>query len=264
VTSRDASTSTASVVISCVFASDLEVTPFVSTPLQYAMDGDHGDRLAAEISLLESMYPEQVQFDAKARELTYRSEAGSLHLRLPDEYLVSALPEILTASKGRNDLRESLKKHIAGLESGEEVLDSIILAFDELSAEMANDTLAINPGRDLGQDDEAKATIIVWLHHLLNANKRKEALSPTSGVSGLTKPGYPGVLIYSGPAEAVNEHVNELKQLNWQVFQVRLESEEEWTFTHGKGVREVEAMKDLVAGIGEDRKEVFMEAMRMK
>lgn len=80
----------------------------------------------------------------------------------------------------------------------------------------------------------------------------------------MTKPGYPGVLVYSGLANAVHEHVDALKHLNWQAFQVRYESEEEWTFAHGAGVKEVEAMKDAVAEIGLERKERFMDAMRMK
>ena len=107
--------------------------------------------------------------------------------------------------------------------------------------------------------------LIVWLHHLLNTNKRKQALSPSlPGVSGITKPGYPGVLIYSGSSEAVHEHVDALKQLNWQAFQVRYESDEAWTFTHGEGIKEVEAMKDVVAEVGSSNKDHFMEAMRMK
>ena len=64
--------------------------------------------------------------------------------------------------------------------------------------------------------------------------------------------------------EDVNEHVNELKQLNWQAFQVRFQANEEWIFSHGKGVREVEAMKEVVAEVGDANKEQFMEAMRMK
>jgi hypothetical protein len=105
----------------------------------------------------------------------------------------------------------------------------------------------------------------VWLHHLLNTNKRKQALSPPSPeVSGATKPGYPGVLLYSGPAEAVSEHVNELRQLNWQAYSVRLKSDEAWTFKHGTGVQEFETMKEVVADIEEDKKQLFMEAMRMK
>ena len=229
------------------------------------------DRLQTEISLLESMYPEQVQYHGKAREVSYRTEDATFTVRLPSEYLISALPEVLAARKGRADLREQLKQRIKQFEIAEEILDSVILAFNE-TVEAADSTRA--DGRSNGDEHsahaahsapEGKATIVVWLHHLLNTNKRKQALSPSATtVSGITKPGYPGVLVYSGPSKAVHEHVNELKQHNWQAFQVRLEDDEEWAFAHGAGVKEVEAMKEVVAEVGDARKEVFMEAMRMK
>jgi hypothetical protein len=77
--------------------------------------------------------------------------------------------------------------------------------------------------------DDAKQTTIVWLHHLLNTNKRKLALSPTDhAVSGISKPGYSGVLIFSGPASGVKGHVNVLKQQNWTAFQIMYEDESEW------------------------------------
>jgi hypothetical protein len=116
-------------------------------------------------------------------------------------------------------------------------------------------------------------TVIVWLHHLLNTNKRKLALSPppsATPVSGCTKPGYPGILIYSGPASAVLEHINTLKAQNWQAFQVRYEEEELWTFSHGHGVKEMESMSDIVKSVGiEDhvgkkQKEEFLKAVGIK
>ncbi|KAK3068244.1 hypothetical protein LTR53_014355 [Teratosphaeriaceae sp. CCFEE 6253] len=233
------------------------------------MDAEH-DRISIEVSLLESMYPDQMQYNAKAREVKYASTAGSFVLRLPTGYLQDELPEVLSASAGRVDLREPLKKQIEACAVGEEVLDSIISAFGDL-AEEADHAMAerVAKGDSVPNSKAAQAqshaTIVVWLHHLLNTNKRKLALSPASPhVSGVTKPGYPGVLIYSGPAEAVHEHVNELKRQNWQAFQVRLEDDEPWGFAHGTGVIEVEAMKEVVAEIGGARKDLFMEAMRMK
>ncbi|KAK4555987.1 hypothetical protein LTR86_006683 [Recurvomyces mirabilis] len=230
---------------------------------------DRDDRLGAEVALLESMFPEQLHFDPKAQEVNYKTASGSLQVRLPAEYLNGSLPDILAASAGKRDLRSDLKKRIADLAIGEEVLDSIIAIFDELCEEMegqaaSNASVSANKHEDTGAP-EPKATIVIWLHHLLNTNKRKQALSPpSSAVSGLSKPGYPGVLVYSGPSSGVHKHVNELKQLNWAAFQVRLETDEEWIFEHGTGVKEVEAMKDLVVGVGEARREEFMEAMRMK
>ena len=231
------------------------------------MSADKDERLQSEISLLEAMYPEQVTFDSKAREMRFNSEKASFTLRLPAGYLDEELPDVISASFGRHDGREILKRSITQCPVGEEVLDSIITSFNELS-----ESDQFSAGMVLESDNSkesygssGKATVIVWLHHLLNTNKRKQALSPPSpDVSGITKPGYPGVLVYTGSATAVHEQVNDLRQLNWQAFSVRHESEEEWTFQHGKGVKEFETMKEVVADIGEDRKEQFMEAMRMK
>ena len=150
---------------------------------------------------------------------------------------------------------------------GEEVLDAIVTAFIDLTVPQGAGESEAWPNDLKGArgEPEVKATVLVWLHHLLNTNKRKQALSPSSPeVCGITKPGYPGVLIYTGPSAAVHEHVNELKSLNWQAFQIRLETEDEWHLTHGHGVREVESMKEVVAEVGEARKEAFLEAMRMK
>ncbi|KIW19894.1 hypothetical protein PV08_00469 [Exophiala spinifera] len=101
-------------------------------------------------------------------------------------------------------------------------------------------------------------TVIIWLHHLLATSKRKLAVSqphvnsnsnsnsttktakakakPTSAsppsvsastISGMTKPGYPGILLFSGPRDLVDAHVKELKDLNWQAFSKRYDSDED-------------------------------------
>ena len=224
------------------------------------------DRLHAEVSLLEAMYPDQVNFDEKASEIRYHSDRGSFQLRLPHGYLHDQLPEVLSARSGHIDLRENLKQHTQGCPRGVEVLDFVVSSFIETLEHLTTDETSDGQSGSLpvSDADSSKVTIVVWLHHLLNTNKRKQAISPSPGVSGVTKPGYPGVLIYSGSAEAVHEHVNALKQLNWQAFQVRLEIDDEWPLAHGTGVKEVETMKEVVAEIGEVRKELFMEAMRMK
>lgn len=231
------------------------------------MSLDLNERLQSEIELLEAMYTEQMSFNKKARELKYWDATRSFTLRIPDGYLVDELPDVLSASCGKLDQRERLKQRVSDMPRGEEVLDSIVIAFSDLAnAETEAENSAVTNGKASAVHEPAKkATIVVWLHHLLNTNKRKQALSPfSSAVSGVTKPGYPGVLIYTGSAADVYHHVNELKGLNWQAFQVRLETDEEWTLTHGSGVKEVESMKDIVAAVGEGRKQAFMEAMRMK
>ncbi|KAK0895534.1 hypothetical protein LTR91_012770 [Friedmanniomyces endolithicus] len=197
---------------------------------------DQEERINTELSLLETMYPDQVQYIAKAREVKYKSTTGAFALRLPSGYLSQSadLPEVLSASAGNKDLREPLKQQVGTLPPGEEVLDSIISVFDDLAEGVVG--------------------------------KHKWRVEATARVARLltAKPGYPGVLLYSGPAEAVHDFVNELKQQNWQAFQIRLEVTEEWLLRHGTGVIEVETMKEVVAEVGEARKDVFLEAMRMK
>ena len=232
------------------------------------MASEREERLAAEVALLESMYPDQAAFNPKSQELMYTTGIASLQLRLPDSYLVESLPTVLSANVGKQDLRDSVKASVNDQAAGEEVLDSIILSFNDIVEELAareSSNVDVSPS---SPQDDIQTTIIVYLHHLLNTNKRKMCLSPSEpSISGVTKPGYPGVLVYSGPSRAVHEHITELKAQNWQAFQVRSEFEgEQWEFKHGKGVIEVEGMGDVVAEVDvqSGRKEAFMEAMRMK
>ena len=225
------------------------------------MSIEANDRLHSELELLQAIYPEQIQY--QNRELTYTTDDTNLELRLPNGYLKDEHPEIILASAGKQDLRNEAKKIILPLPIGEEILDAILLAFIDLARSKLE--LQHTDEEDFIAEPISRGdlTIIIWLHHLLNTNKRKQCLSPDTSVSGITKPGYPGVLIYSGPCDAVQGHIRELKQLNWAGFQVRFEIEEKWAFRHGEGVVEVEAMKDVVAELGEKR-EVFLECMRMK
>lgn len=236
------------------------------------MSSEKDERLATEVALLESMYPDQVTFNRKSQEMSYVLHNASLHLRLPAGYLIDSLPEVLSANVGKQDLRDTVKESITTHETGEEVLDSIIFTFndamEQTASQLSNTHESTNDSPLNDGTSFSKVTMMIFLHHLLNTNKRKLCLSPSHpSISGVTKPGYPGVLVYSGPSHAVREHVNELKAQNWAAFQIRSEIEgEEWEFKHGKGVVEVESMGDVVAEVDvrEGRKQVFMEAMRMK
>lgn len=231
------------------------------------MSPDHGERVADEVALVQAMYPEQISWADHSRELTFKGTNSSITLRLPDDYLSTGLPIVVTATAGKRDISGEVKKRL--LEEfgcGEEILDETVALFDGLVADHELEATGNGLEQPSAADEPhgSDATIVVWLHHLLNTNKRKMALSPAASVSGVTKPGYPGVLVYSGPANAVRDHVNELKDQNWAAFQVRLEVDEAWQFAHGTGFKEVEAMGDVVAEIGDDRKEDFMQAMKIK
>ncbi|KAL6705879.1 hypothetical protein ACN47E_006339 [Coniothyrium glycines] len=244
---------------------------------------DHADepsRLDTEIELLEAMYPGQIHYNSKSREFKFASEKNhaSLRVRLPETYPDQGSPDVILATNAsRSDIRAITSNAVTqlALPDGEEALDAIIAAFQNI---LQNATAIQECDIDsrTGTRDGANTpkTVIIWLHHLLNTNKRKLALSPTA-LSGLTKPGYPGVLIYSGPSQAVDEHVTLLKAQNWQAFSVRLEQEEMWAFAHGTGVREVETMAQVAKGVeaiddgsigerGRRQKDEFLKAVGIK
>ncbi|CAN9286990.1 unnamed protein product [Alternaria alternata] len=238
---------------------------------------DHGPtRLETELELLEAMYPDQTHYDPKSRELKFSHDNhASLLLRLPESYPELGLPDIISATDAaKNDLRTRVKVAVkdVGLAEGEEALDAIVAAFQQV-VDSAPATSDASGDTTAGANDNTSKTVIVWLHHLLNTNKRKLALSPppsTPPVSGITKPGYPGVLVYSGPSAAVTEHVNTLKAQNWQAFQVRYEEEELWHFVHGAGVKEMESMSEVVKSVklegatGKTQKEELLKAIGIK
>ncbi|SMQ52041.1 unnamed protein product [Zymoseptoria tritici ST99CH_3D7] len=237
------------------------------------MDATPSSRLETEISLLESMYPDQLHWTANSRELTYTTSTSSTFtVRLPDTYLSTSLPSVLLASTHRSDVRDTLQRSInETCQVGEECLDAVIALFDELSSSPTEP----GPSSKLTATTEEKPgclTVIIWLHHLLAQSKRKLALHPTSQsqhISGLTKPGYPGVMMFSGERRAVKEHVAELKGQKWAAFQVRLEEEggegEEWAFEHGSGIRECESMGEVIKGVvGEERREVVCGVLGIK
>lgn len=230
---------------------------------------DDQDRLVAELMLLEATYPDQISYDTHARELKFNGDHhSSLSLRIPQDYPSVSLPEILSATgPAKLDLRQELRKRTHAIQPGEEVLDIFVNAIQELVTTQAQSANAKPASAAKPQDqppDQGFLTIIIWLHHLLATSKRKLAIAPGPAVAGITKPGYPGVMLFTGPAAAVRSHVDTLKQENWQAFQIRLEDAELWPLVHGKGVIEVESMGDVVKDVGAARKEVFLEAMKIK
>lgn len=232
-------------------------------------DVNNQARLEAEIMLLEAGYPDQATYNEHARELKFSGDNhSSLSLRIPRDYPDTALPEVLSATgSAKQDLRDALRKRLISLQAGEEVLDVIVNAFLELVESVANATInKSDSSHTQVQQPSAQGslTVVIWLHHLLATSKRKLAIAPSSTISGITKPGYPGVMLFTGPAAAVRDHVEVLKQENWQAFQIRLEEDELWSLAHGKGVKEVESMGEVVKEVGPVKKDVFLEAMKIK
>lgn len=234
-------------------------------------------RLSMELELLMAMYPGQIDFNDRSRDLKFSDQSSLLHLRLPELYPDAGSPDVMSARDSfKRDVRDQVKAEIRdlGLAEGEEALDAIIACFQGFitATNDPDDSLAdmSRSGNSVAeQPPETNKTVIIWLHHLLALTKRKLALAPASSVSGITKPGYPGIMIFTGPTSAVNEHVNTLKAENWQAFQVRYEDEGLWEFIHGAAVREVETMAEVTKAIevgeyGARRKDEFLKAAGIK
>lgn len=238
---------------------------------------EQNERRKAEIALLQAMYPSDVTWHGQRQEVTYKPElGGTLTLRIADDYPGDSQPTLIEAlDRNKDDIRNIVRKEIddLGLSTGEEILDAIIQAFEEVTSERQEATDASNPLSDSNENsvsNDMYKTVIIWLHHLLNTNKRKLALNPSVNmdqVSGITKPGYPGILVYSGTTAAVDAHVSELRNQRWQAFQIRLEdvSEDMWVFSHGHGIKELESMSELTQSISsQDHRQTFLKAIGIK
>lgn len=249
------------------------------------MTAEAAERLEAELDLLHAMHPETLSFTPEARELRYshyyndKPGAGPpavLLLRLPDTYPLDGFPEIISSTgHHKEDLRSATKAAFqAAVEApaGEEVLDVLLLAFRDLVSSRESLQYKKEPKEQAKPGDNATVannkTVVIWLHHLLNTNKRKLALNPSTpgaGLSGVTKPGYPGVLVYSGERSAVEAHVSELRSQRWQAFQVRYDADEVWEFKHGMSICEVESMSDVAQSITAlQQRDAFLGAIGIK
>lgn len=236
------------------------------------------ERLHIEIELLESMYPNNISFRPQDNDVTFTSPGptttnATLRINLASTYPTSSLPTIISATDHeRRDIKGTIVEKTKDLEVGEEIIDAYIEAFNCALTDISDQTSLHQSGEQVFSTTSTSAvapvaeykTVIVWLHHLLNTSKRQQVLAPDYSISGVSKPGYPGILVFSGAASEVDEHVKELKGLNWQAFQVRHEVDQLWQFVHGVGVIEVEGMGDVVKEIGDERKELFMDVMRMR
>ncbi|CAN9266092.1 unnamed protein product [Alternaria alternata] len=202
---------------------------------------DHGPtRLETELELLEAMYPDQTHYDPKSRELKFSHDNhASLLLRLPESTYL------------RTRVKVAVKD--VGLAEGEEALDAIVAAFQQV-VESAPATSDANSDTTAGANDNTSKTVIQ--RRLLYV----ESLS-------LVIPVFSSTLVRS---IAVTEHVNDLKAKNWQAFQVRYEDEELWHFAHGMGVIEVESMSQVVkdveteGAIGNTQKEKLLKAIGIR
>ena len=73
---------------------------------------EEDERLENEIALLQAMYPDQVTFSPKNREVSFRENEASFTLRLPAEYLSDSLPTVLSSIIAKQDTRPVSYTHL--------------------------------------------------------------------------------------------------------------------------------------------------------
>ncbi|KAF8423053.1 hypothetical protein EV426DRAFT_534605 [Tirmania nivea] len=118
---------------------------------------------------------------------------------------------------------------------------------------------------------------LIWSHHLLSTQKRKNILawSKELMLGGVSRPGYLGVILAEGEKNNVQELMTRLKSLSWQALQVRHEEcRNEWLLgDDGRCVVEVEAVSEIVKGLkgcpagpkeGDRLSKWFLEKMKIK
>jgi hypothetical protein len=89
---------------------------------------------------------------------------------------------------------------------------SIVIATQESSSQV------YSPQSTTSHD--SNVVVLIWFHHLLSLTKRKSILVLPS-VRGISKPGYPGILVLQGHKTLVHDAIAELKRTKWQAMQVR-------------------------------------------
>jgi hypothetical protein len=89
--------------------------------------------------------------------------------------------------------------------------------------------LETGSGSNVGSDRQRIMRVLIWSHHLLATSKRKDIIDWCLELSlwGISKPGYPGIIIVEGALNDVTEFLKRIKSLNWQALTVRHEEIED-------------------------------------
>jgi Protein of unknown function (DUF1115) len=188
----------------------------------------------------------------------------ALCFTLPQEYPTTDKPNVTLEFSGDVDnnrrklLRDQLHTLVESLPIGGECLDEIIIGFQtSYSSFTSSDalepssSLKLPPSTDAGViSEEPMKVVLVWTHHLLNTAKRKFIISRGSelSLSGISKPGHPGVILVEGTSDNIDTFVRELKSLRWQAIAVKGEFNYEETQSSrlgNTGIVEVQAVADM-------------------
>ena len=178
----------------------------------------------------------------------------NLRLILPLKYPQESNPvvELIapTVSKStHHELQTKLNDILSSLgDSSEERLLELVESFISFIPSLTQSEQPPQTSRCTASSVESKKSpifiILIWFHHLLSTTKRKSILALDS-LRGVSKPGYPGILILQGQKDLLDDAVTELKGMRWQAMQVRAELE----FDEKRldpGIHEVESVAEVV------------------
>lgn len=178
-------------------------------------------------------------------------EKITLQLALPQEYPTGASPVVTFTAPGlskanHHALQANLNDFLSSQSSStEERLLEIVQFFIEHIPSQSSPIPAVETSEATqSAPDNTNCIVLIWFHHLLSTTKRKAILAQQS-LRGISKPGFPGILVLQGPKDIVEDAITELKGMRWQAMQVRGEIEDHEKQLN-EGIHEVETVADVV------------------
>eukprot|EP00899_Mesostigma_viride_P019649 jgi/Mesvir1/27686/Mv07405-RA.2 len=166
------------------------------------------------------------------------SAAGCAHSSAPR--YVSPLVRLVLAGATRGE-QEQLQGAAEGAVARALGMECVL----DLVASVQEAALALSSARNAGDGEQTRdparggpppavTTVpaierrLIWFHHIKSLTKRKliVAWGDELAVTGVCKPGYPGVLVVEGEPVSLAEYVERLHSLRWKAMAVRGESSE--------------------------------------
>ncbi|KAF2143507.1 uncharacterized protein K452DRAFT_357804 [Aplosporella prunicola CBS 121167] len=256
---------------------------------------ENRERQLNEITLLETMYPEEIRIIKNPQgpdedfELEIQLDtAHSLSFVLPWLYPTSSPPHVFVSfgpgvqnddrKQLRARLREIVDRQVPGIECVDLIVGDFKQALEDFESDRQAQAAQHAAPRPTHKTEEAEGLrVVLWMHHLLATSKRRAIvqLSKELSLAGYSKPGYPGSVYVEGEASNVRSFVDELKSMRWQAIQERASEVTPvpalTLISSGQiGVEEVQGLGDIVENLksrGDRGPEVatfYVEGMRIK
>jgi hypothetical protein len=144
-------------------------------------------------------------------------EKINLQLALPRGYPTEASPVVTFTAPGlskanHHALQANLNNFLSSQSSStEERLLEIVQCFiDHIPSQSSPIPVVETSEATQSAPDNINYIVLIWFHHLLSTTKRKAILAQKS-LRGISKPGFPGILVLQGPKDIVDDAITELK-----------------------------------------------------